>query len=72
MIDELCGADDSETRPEKNLKDLQGTFKVTIDVLQQHREVIGQKIIELEKQNKKTALKYQESLKEPEKLLNVS
>ncbi|KAG9398188.1 Exocyst complex component 5 [Aphanomyces cochlioides] len=69
MLDELCGIDDNT--PVKNLADLQSVFKAAIDKLQAHREVISAKMVEIDKQTRKASVKFQDSLKEPEKMLHL-
>ncbi|KAF0696634.1 Aste57867_12615 [Aphanomyces stellatus] len=70
MLDELCGID-GNAPPAKNLSDLQAVFKSAIDKLYAHRETISSKMVELEKQNRKAAFKFQDSLREPEKMLHL-
>ncbi|OQR82001.1 exocyst complex component [Thraustotheca clavata] len=65
MLDQLCMNHDD------GLKSLDGVFQATIDKLIRQREVVNQKIVELEKQNSKSAAKYHENLLEPEKLLHL-
>ncbi|CAK4066985.1 unnamed protein product [Aphanomyces euteiches] len=69
MLDELCGIDDNT--PVKNLADLQSVFNAAIDKLQAHREVISAKMVEIDKQTRKASMKFQDSLKEPEKMLHL-
>ncbi|RHY25291.1 hypothetical protein DYB32_008400, partial [Aphanomyces invadans] len=70
MLDELCGPT-SDGDGSTSLADLDGIFKSAIETLQAHRDVISTKLVELDKQNRKFAAKFHESLREPEKLLHL-
>ncbi|ETV74429.1 hypothetical protein, variant 3 [Aphanomyces astaci] len=71
MLDELCGPPSDGNNGPSSLSDLQATFKSAIEKLLAHRDVISAKLVDVDKQNKKIAAKFNDSLREPEKLLHL-
>ncbi|RHY49916.1 hypothetical protein DYB38_001359 [Aphanomyces astaci] len=71
MLDELCGPPSDGNNGPSSLSDLQATFKSAIEQLLAHRDVISAKLVDVDKQNKKIAAKFHDSLREPEKLLHL-
>lgn len=56
----------------RSMSDLQNVLAESIERLTKHRQVISDRISSLEKENQKVSSKFQDGLKNPEMLLNVS